>query len=147
MDVKVRLVEKDQAEIVDISCHEITENVREIVSFVKLCQGQITGYIDGEQFEIPVTDIYYIESVDDVVFIYCKNKVYETRQKLYEIFGQLGQKQFFRVSKSCIVNLMKVKSIRPALNGRYLAHIISGEEIIISRKYVPDLKKTLKGEI
>lgn len=146
MEVKVRLIEKDKTELVDISCHEITDNIKEIVSFVKMRQGQIAGYIDGEQFELPVTDIFYIESVDDAVFIYCKNQVYETKQKLYEIARQIEQQHFFRVSKSCIVNLMKVKSINPALNGRYLAHLISGEEIIISRKYVPDLKKKLKGE-
>lgn len=146
MEVNVRLVDKDKIELVDISCHEVTDSVNEIVTFVKMRQGQITGYIDGEQFEVPVTDIYYIESVDDIVFLYCKNKVYETKQKLYEIASQIEKQQFFRVSKSCIVNLMKVKSIKPALNGRYIAHIISGEEIIISRKYVPDLKKKLKGE-
>lgn len=146
MEVKVRIIEKDKIERVDINCHEITEDVKEIVTFVKQRQGQITGTLEGEQYEILLTNIYYIESVDDVVFIYCKNQVYETRKKLYEIEEQIGYKQFFRVSKSCIVNLMKVKSIKPALNGRYLAQLISGEGVIISRKYVPDLKKKLKGE-
>ena len=49
--------------------------------------------------------------------------------------------------KSLIVNLMKVCAIKPALNGRYVAILQNGEEIIISRKYVSDLKKALKGEV
>ena len=44
-----------------------------------------------------------------------------------------------------IVNLMKITSVRPALNGRFLAVLKNGEEIIISRKYVPSLKNILKG--
>ena len=41
---------------------------------------------------------------------------------------------------------MKVKAIKPALNGRYSAILQNDEEIIISRKYVQELKKALKGE-
>ena len=41
-------------------------------------------------------------------------------------------------------DLMKVKAIKPAFNGRFIAILASGEEIIISRKYVPDLKNKLK---
>ena len=81
------------------------------------------------------------------VFIYGAKKVYEARQKLYEIEGILREKYFLRVSKSLVLNLMKVKSIKPALNGRYSAILEGDEEIIISRKYVPDLKKALKGEL
>jgi len=146
MDIKVRLIEKEKPELVEISCHEVTDGIRDIISFVKLQQGQITGSLDGEQFEIPVIDIFYIESVDDISFIYCKEKVYETRQRLYEIEDIICGRQFLRISKSCIINLMKVKSIKPALNGRYFAILSTGEEIIISRKYVPALKSKLRGE-
>jgi DNA-binding LytR/AlgR family response regulator len=40
---------------------------------------------------------------------------------------------------------MKVKSIKPALSGRYTALLKNNEEVVISRKYVADLKKALKG--
>jgi len=66
---------------------------------------------------------------------------------LYELEGILREKYFLRVSKSLVLNLMKVTAIKPALNGRYSAVLESGEEIIISRKYVPELKKALKGEL
>lgn len=45
-----------------------------------------------------------------------------------------------------LLNLMKVSSIKPALNSRFTAVLFSGEQVIISRKYVPELKKALKGE-
>ena len=94
-----------------------------------------------------MTEVYYVEAVDDSVFIYGQKIVYEARQKLYELEGILKEKYFLRVSKSLILNLMKVKAIKPALNGRYSAILRSDEEVIISRKYVPELKKALKGEL
>ena len=147
MEIRVLKIARSEPEELEIRCHEVTEQVREIVTFVKSRQGQLTGIIEGKQYEVPVTDVYYVEAVDNTVFIYGKQKVYEARQKLYELERILREKYFLRVSKSLILNLMKVKSIKPALNGRYSAILQSGEEVIISRKYVPDLKRALKGEL
>lgn len=147
MEIKIFKITKEQPEQLEIRCHEITEEVREIVTFVKSRQGQLNGIIEGKQYEIPVMDIYYIEAVDSKVFLYSAKNVYETRQRIYELESALREKYFLRVSKSLLLNLMKVKSIKPAVNGRFTAILQSGEEIMISRKYVPELKKALKGGV
>lgn len=147
MEVKLLKIAKEQPELVEIRCHEVTEEVREIVAFVKTRQGQLTGIQEGRQYEIPVLDVCYIEAVDNMVFLYTQKQVYETKQKLYELEELLKEKHFLRVSKSLLLNLMKVQSIKPALNGRFLSILQSGEEIIISRKYVPELKRALKGGV
>ena len=146
MEIKLLKISKEQPEQMEIRCHEITEEIKEIVTFVKTRQGRLTGIQEDRQFEIPVPDVCYIEAVDNKVFIYSVNQVYETRQKLYELEEILKEKYFIRVSKSLLLNLMKVKAIKPILNGRFMAVLQSGEEIIISRKYVLELKKALKGE-
>ena len=84
--------------------------------------------------------------MDNKTFIYTKNKVYETRHKLYELEEILKEKRFLRVPKSTLLNLMKVSAIKPALNSRFTAELFSGEQVIITRKYVPELKKALKGD-
>lgn len=146
MLTKITKAEKSQPEVVEIHCHKISDEVKEIVAFVKSRQGQLTGVIDERQFEIPLSDIFYIESVDNKTFIYTQAKVFETKQKLYELEEVLRTKRFLRISKSTLLNLMKISSIKPALNGRFTAVLYSGEETVISRKYVPDFKKALKGE-
>ena len=145
MEIKIFKISKEQPEQLEIRCHEITNQVREIVTFVKSRQGQLCGVIEGKQYEIPIMDIYYIEAVDSKVFFYSLKKVYETKQKIYELENALKEKYFLRVSKSLLLNLMKVKSIKPSINGRFTAILQSGEEIVISRKYVPELKAALKG--
>lgn len=145
MEIKLLKIAKEQPEQMEIRCHEITEEIKEIVSFVKTRQGRLTGLQEDRQFEVPVSEVCYIEAVDNKVFLYTVKQVYETRQKLYELEELLKEKYFLRVSKSLLLNLMKVRAIKPALNGRFTAVLQSGEEIIISRKYVPELKAALKG--
>ena len=146
MQTRITKIGKDQPEYIEIHCYRISDEVREIIAFVKSRQGQLTGTADERQYEIAVSDVFYIESVDNRNFIYTKDKVYETRQKLYELEEMLKDKHFLRVSKSTLLNLMKVSAIKPALNSRFTAVLFSGEQIVISRKYVLALKQTLKGE-
>lgn len=147
MLIKILKIARSEPEELEIRCHEETEEVKDIITFVKSRQGKLTGICEGQQYEIPIADVYYVETVDNSVFIYGQNKVYEAKQKLYELEGMLREKYFLRVSKSLVLNLMKIKSIKPALNGRYSAILQSGEEVIISRKYVIQLKSALKGEM
>ena len=147
MRIKILKINRSEPEELEIRCHEETEEVRDIVAFVKSRQGKLTGTFKGQKYEIPVTDVYYVEAVDNAVFIYGQEKVFESKQKLYELEGILREKHFLRVSKSLILNLMKIKAIKPALNGRYSAILQNGEEVIISRKYVVQLKRALKGEM
>ncbi|MBQ3416400.1 MAG: LytTR family transcriptional regulator [Ruminococcus sp.] len=146
MQTRITKIGKDQPEYIEIHCYRISDEVREIIAFVKSRQGQLTGTADERQYEIAVSDVFYIESVDNRNFIYTKDKVYETRQKLYELEEILKEKRFLRVSKSTLLNLMKVSAIKPALNSRFTAELFSGEQVVITRKYVPELKKALKGD-
>lgn len=145
MDVQVQTIPKTEPEIVKIECHQVTDSVEEIVSFIKSRQGQLSGNMDGRTYEIPILDVLYIESVDNRTFLYTQNNTYESRQRIYELEEVLEHRHFIRISKASIVNLLKIKSIRPALNGRFSAVLCNNEEVIISRKYVADFKKALKG--
>ena len=145
MKLETRKIPENEPETVEIRYHWITDEIQEIVSFVKSRQGQLSATRDGQRFEVPVMDLFYAESVDERVFLYTASDSYEIRMKLYELEDLLKSKSFLRISKSMIVNLMKISSVRPALNGRFSAVLKNGEEIIISRKYVPELKRILKG--
>lgn len=145
MEVQVQTVPMTEHEIVEIRCHKVDDSIEEIVEFVKSRQGQLSGSMDGGMYEIPIMDVLYIESVDNRTFLYTQSHTYESKQRIYELEEVLKPRHFIRISKSSIVNLLKIQSIRPALNGRFSAKLCNNEEIIISRKYVSDFKKALKG--
>lgn len=147
MKINVETIAKIEEEQVLIQCYEVTETITEIVDFVKSREATLEAFQDAQIFYIPLQDIYYIEAVDNKVFAYLESKVYELKSKLYELESGYDRNRFFRCSKSVIVNLMKIDSIKPALNGRFIAKLTNGESVIISRQYVPKLKERLKGEI
>ena len=146
MDVKIKQIGAGEQEQVLICCREVTEEVREIAAFIRSRQGSLSGVQGEKQYEIPVSELYYIESVDGRTFLYTKTQVYGTSYRVYELESLLRAMHFLRVSKSMLLNLMKIRSIQPALNGRLVAVLQSGEEAIISRNYVKALKSALKGE-
>ena len=145
MDVAIEKIGTGDIEQVLIRCRSVTEEVREIEAFVKSRQGRLSGVQDEKQYEVAVSEVYYIESVDGKTFLYTKEQVYETTYRIYELESLLKSKAFLRISKSMLLNLMKIRAIRPALNGRFSAVLQTGEEVIISRSYVKDLKSALKG--
>jgi Response regulator of the LytR/AlgR family len=123
-------------------CREMTDELLHILALLK-AQDALVAYAGNEIHRIRPAGIYYIETVDNKTFLYCKDKVFETKQKLYELEEALANTDFLRISKSMIVNLSKVKLFSPALNGRFEALLDNGEKIIISRQYMSDLKKIL----
>ena len=80
MDIRVLKIAQNEPEEIEIRCHEVTEQIKEIVTFVKNRRGQLTGIIEGKKYEIPVTDVYYIEAVDHNTFIYAKQNIYTQRR-------------------------------------------------------------------
>ena len=146
MQLKVSKVPISEPELLEIRCHKISDEVNEIISFVKSRQGVLNGIIDGDIYEVAVPDVYYIESVDDRAFIYTADKNYEINLRIYEMEEMLAKSSFIRIQKGMLLNLMKVKSIKPGLSGRYVALLINNEEVIISRRYFPNFKKTLMGD-
>lgn len=125
-----------------IRCHEMTPELLRILALLK-AQDALIAYDGNRINRVRPSVIYYIETVDNRTFLYCKNKVYESKQKLYELEEALTGMDFLRASKSAIVNLSKVRQLNPVLSGRFEALLENGEKIIISRQYMSDLKKRL----
>ena len=70
MEVRIEKIDKTSKELVLIRCHEVTDNVKEIENFVKSRSGSLSGISDAMQYEVAVTDICYIESVDGKTFLF-----------------------------------------------------------------------------
>ena len=101
----------------------------------------LSGYNGQCIHRIPIEKVYYYESVDDKVFAYCEKEVYEVKQKLYEIENLSSE--YFRSSKSVVLNISMLEFIKPSLSGRFRAFLSNGEEVEISRQYAPILKQKL----
>ena len=127
-----------------IRCREVDEPMKRIVAAIRLASGTLVGRADDASHVLNAGEVFYFEAVDGRVFIYTEKKVYETPLRLYEIEARFEDAGFFRASKSVVANLEKIERVQTAFNGRFEARLRNGERIIISRQYVPVLKKKLE---
>lgn len=143
MKIIIEDIGPDEEEAVIIRCREVDEAVMQLVNGLKLKKEKLTVRQGEKILQIEPGDIYYFEAVDNKVFLYLEKNVYETRLKLYELERRFAGTDFFRVSKSVILNLAKVKNFTPEFSGRFEALMKNGERVGISRQYVPLLKNKL----
>lgn len=146
MKVKIRRIMKKEDEQVVIECVEITREIQDIHSYVLAKGMELSGMEDGVLRRFKLEDVYYFEAIGERLFACTKDKVYEIKMRLYEVEETYREHHFIRCSKSFVLNLMQLDSISPALNGRFWAHMKNGEKVIISRQYVPKIKKIVMGE-
>lgn len=146
MQVSIRKILNKEKEQVIIECVEITPQVRDIYSYVQNKGTEISGIVEGEyQKKIRLEDVYYFEALDEKVFGYTKDQVFEFKMRLYEVEKEYEDRHFVRCSKSTVLNLMLLDSISSALNGRFFAHMKNGEKLMISRQYASHVKNVVMG--
>lgn len=139
----------------DLSCDEMEitikysqndKQVNRIIDFLQSFDMQIKCDTDNIERMINILDIYYIESVDKKTFVYLEKTVYHTDFRLYQLKDKLYEYGFVQISKSCILNINALESIKPIFNSRMEATLKNGEKVYINRNYLSGVKKALKGD-
>lgn len=143
MKITILAPEPGQEDEIIIRCHHLDDKLLAAIDTLKTGTSKIPAFSEKGITMLLPKDIYYFESVDNKVFAYCEKQVYEVRKKLYELEAELSGTDFLRISKSTIVDLSKIRNLSPGFSGRLEALLRNGERIVISRQYVPALKKKL----
>ena len=128
---------------VAIVCRKTDRQVLDIVARLRMFDRKVTGSADGGTHVVNAEDILYVESVDKRTFFYTEGAVFETALRLYEMEERLEGCDFLRVAKGCVVNFRRIASLRPEMNGRLVATMDNGEQVVISRQYAPDVRRKL----
>lgn len=125
-----------------IRCKE-KEEAERIVAALQATKCKLAGTKEGRTFLVEPMEVLYFESVDKRTFLYTKDDVLQTSLRLHELEKQLAGSDFFRASKSTIINLMQVESLRPVFGGRIEVTMATGERMGVSRQYAPMIKQKL----
>ncbi|MBQ8569074.1 MAG: LytTR family transcriptional regulator DNA-binding domain-containing protein [Oscillospiraceae bacterium] len=136
------LAEGAEEEII-IRSDTLDPELMELIYALKAGRSRLTAYSGSDIVKLAPSEIYYFESVDNRVCVCCEKNVYEVKQKLYELEKTYERSDLLRISKAMIVNVSKIARLAPMMGGRLEAALDNGEKVIISRQYVPDLKKKL----
>lgn len=126
---------------VDIKCCHMDDEVKNLIKYIDGMTHYLICKKDHVNYSILFCHIYYIESVDHQTFVYTKEDCFQTKHPLYELEEILKNSSCMRISKSTILNLSYLKSVKSLFNGKYEVTLENNEKLLISRRYVSDFKK------
>ena len=143
MKITIHSGKQIQETEITISCNCLTPEIEKIISMLRMMDKKLTGTKGGETYLIDTDKVLYIDTVDKKTFIYTMDSVYETNLKLYELEEQLTKADFFRASKSCIINFRKIVSLKADFDWRIRVTLSNQEQLIVSRQYAEYVKQRL----
>ena len=121
------------------------ESVDSLVKKIGRMDISFVGKSDDRSVNIGISDIYYIENVERKLFLYTKDDVFKFDGTMADIESRIQDTGLVRISRTCIMNTEYLKEIRQIHNSHLEALMDNDEKLIVSRKYLPDIKRIFKN--
>ena len=146
MRVEQRQV-KDQPLTVIIEYPEYDNSVDNLIRKIKNMNISFTGKTDGKTVSIDIADIYYIENVERKIFLYSKKDIYRYDGNMADIDSAIVDTDLVRISRTCFMNVSHLREIMQIKNSHLEAVLDNDEKLIVSRKYLKDIKKIFRRKL
>ena len=92
---------------------------------------------------VKIEDIDWIEAADNYVNIHAGAAAHLLRETMSALSTRLPPEKFVRISRSCIVNLDRVKELQPLFHGEYCVFLNDGTKLTMSRNYRGSLPRLM----
>ena len=152
LDRRVREVTGDPASDVDSDViAAVAERVRKLLDEREMASGRSASGVaptdatrfpgrftvrDGERYVLlRATDVDWAEASANYVRLHVGPKTFQMRMTMADLERQLDPAQFTRIHRSAIVNLDRVREIRPEWHGEYEVVLVTGAVLRLSRGY------------
>ncbi len=147
MKIKIEIDEQLNEDEITIRCRELNDQIEQLQKAVWEINASSQRYVfqKGEsQYYLSLDEILFFEADDHRIYAHTKNEVYETRYKLYEL-EKLLPSYFLRVSKSTVLNMREVLSIKKNLTSASLIEFRNSDKrTYVSRSYYKMLEMRMK---
>ena len=120
---------------IDVYYRKKTKEVKEILDFLRKHHQKLLGKVNDKKIIFSLQDVYYFESVDKKTFAYLDHDVIGLDVRLQDLEHAYFELGFIRVSKSTVLNIYKINTLKPEINMRVMALLDNGEKIQINRSY------------
>ena len=92
---------------------------------------------------LQMDEVDWIEAARNYVHLHVGSRSHLLRQTLSGIEEQLDPRRFLRIHRSAIVNLDRIKEMRPLFNGEYEVRLETGAVLTLTRTYMDQLAQFL----
>jgi two-component system, LytTR family, response regulator len=110
--------------------------LRELVSHIRAEAAplrRIAVKQEGRVLFFDVGEVDWIEGDDNYVIVHVGSASHRTRETLTALERRLPTEQFFRVSRSAIVNVARVREMHPMFHGDQVVILRDGTRVAVSR--------------
>lgn len=143
MKVRVEYAPVLENEVV-LRCPRLDQEMLRVLSLVRSGLQKLCVWDENREIILLSPDeTLYCESVDEHTFLYTASAFYQTALTLAELEGRYGELGYLRVSKSAVINLHRIRSLKSRTGGRIEASLENGERLVVSRHYAPPLQERL----
>jgi two-component system LytT family response regulator len=88
---------------------------------------------DGRISFLRVTEIDWIEAADYCVRVHAGGRFHLLRESMRELEARLDPRQFFRIHRSAIVNISRIRELQPYFHGEFVLVMHDGARLKLSR--------------
>jgi two-component system LytT family response regulator len=96
---------------------------------------------------VPSAEIDWIDAAGDYMCIHASGETHVLRGTMKQLESALDPQLFQRVHRSAIVNLRRVRKLRPHANGEYFLTLEGGQELKLSRTHRDKVELLLDGSL
>lgn len=118
----------------DLSLQEALKKITQFQTRNKSHSQRLMGKRGNKLYLIDMEDIYYIKADLDEVIVRIKETDVYVRKKIGDLQNLLDTDIFFRIHRSCIVNINKIKSMQSIEQSKLQIHFKDIDDVITSSK-------------
>jgi two-component system LytT family response regulator len=96
-----------------------------------------------ETVRLPVSAIEWVDAAGDYMCVHAEGRTHVVRATMKQFEERLDPTQFQRVHRSTIVNIRRIRKLKPHTNGEYFLTLDGGHELKLSRSYRDRLERIL----
>jgi two-component system LytT family response regulator len=99
----------------------------------------------GRIYFLKTEEIDWVEGAGDYLTLHSGSQTHLIRETMGNFHAKLDPQKFLRIHRSTIVNIERIKDIRPLYKGEYVVTLTSGISLKASRGYRNGLRPLLDG--
>ena len=125
---------------------ELERRLLQLVQDLTPAQQRLERFViksGGRVFFVPTAEIDWIEAAGNYVKLHVGTDEHLFRETMNAIEAKLNPDAFFRIHRSHMVNVERIRELQPWFNGEYVVFLKNGTRLTLSRGYREKLQERI----
>ena len=145
LKVHIKTDDTMDADEILIVCKKTTQQIEKLKDIILTQESDIPEiffYQNQTEYQLPLEEIIFFETITEKVYAHTTNNIYSIRYILYEL-EVLLPKNFIRISKGVIANILPIYSIQKNLTTVLVNFKATHKKVYVSRHYYKSFRERL----